>query len=773
MNTCLHVSQAAKLSPPAAFSKVYKEECTLCFAGVDSPEGIDVCLSCFNGGCQSGGGGSLTHSVRHYRKTGHCLVLNIQRRRAGQAAGEGEPRTSKMQKVEILPEEAESQYEYSHTAKCLICTSQWAPDSLAPDLAAVGPVIKGIVEASSAQKRIEVQAWREEEVPCDHTRQLQQERSALTHRLTPRDQCGKCALQENLWLCLVCGAIGCGRRQFDGSGGNGHGAEHYEETGHSAAVKLGTITPEGTADVHCYVCGEMRVDPKLGEHLAAFGIDTSCVERTEKTMAELQLEQNLKFDFSMLSADGHELEPATGPGLRGLKNLGNSCYVSSVVQSLFTLPLFREAYVVNGQQHISQCQRDPAACFTCQSVKLASAIWAGREGEGSLAGIREGGAVPPWMFKAVVASGHAEFATSRQQDASEFLAYLLKVIQRSDPQNISHLVNPFTFSQQQSLTCSSCGHTRHQHSQGTLLTLQLSQVLQDNDATVQDSLSLDDFLIKNFAADTVQASCSRCGAKQQQHDRRMELIGLPEYLIISLSRYVVRNWVPQKIDMAVEVPFEGLDLSRFVGEQKQASKPDEPAVDEAVVAELAAMGFSRAKCQRALLKTDNQGIEAAMNWILEHGDDPAEEESSSPGGAGSAGQSAVPSELIQVLVEAGFAVDKARRALSETGGDVERAFDWILSHPEEDLEASVGSAVPLATATAARDAVYDLAAFISHKGPSIHCGHYIAHIRNPQKPGQWIMCNDERIVVADPQPPTSAARAAYIYIYRRRGGDDC
>lgn len=29
---CLHVSQLASLKTPAAFSKVYKEECTLCFA---------------------------------------------------------------------------------------------------------------------------------------------------------------------------------------------------------------------------------------------------------------------------------------------------------------------------------------------------------------------------------------------------------------------------------------------------------------------------------------------------------------------------------------------------------------------------------------------------------------------------------------------------------------------------------------------------------------------------------------------------------------------
>lgn len=56
-----------------------------------------------------------------------------------------------------------------------------------------------------------------------------------------------CDLTSNLWLCLICGALGCGRQQFGGGGGNGHGLAHTQETGHSVAVKMGTIEPDGTA----------------------------------------------------------------------------------------------------------------------------------------------------------------------------------------------------------------------------------------------------------------------------------------------------------------------------------------------------------------------------------------------------------------------------------------------------------------------------------------------------------------------------------------------
>lgn len=58
-------------------------------------------------------------------------------------------------------------------------------------------------------------------------------------------KCSKCDMRENLWLNMTDGSILCGRRYFDGSGGNNHAVEHYRETGYPLAVKLGTITPDG------------------------------------------------------------------------------------------------------------------------------------------------------------------------------------------------------------------------------------------------------------------------------------------------------------------------------------------------------------------------------------------------------------------------------------------------------------------------------------------------------------------------------------------------
>lgn len=84
-------------------------------------------------------------------------------------------------------------------------------------------------------------------------------------------------------------------KQFDGSGGNGSALRHYDATDrkYPLAVKLGTITPHG-ADVYSYAPDEdsMVIDPELRSHLLHWGIDMMQMDKTEKTMSELQVFSN-------------------------------------------------------------------------------------------------------------------------------------------------------------------------------------------------------------------------------------------------------------------------------------------------------------------------------------------------------------------------------------------------------------------------------------------------------------------------------------------------
>jgi len=98
------------------------------------------------------------------------------------------------------------------------------------------------------------------------------------------------------------------------------------------SVKLGSITAEGNADVYCYEHDEEIVDPELARHLGNWGIVLEDVVVTEKSLAEMQLDLQYKYSFNMSTSTGEPLQPVFGPGLTGLQNLGNSCYVSSIIQ---------------------------------------------------------------------------------------------------------------------------------------------------------------------------------------------------------------------------------------------------------------------------------------------------------------------------------------------------------------------------------------------------------------------------------------------------------
>jgi ubiquitin carboxyl-terminal hydrolase 5/13 len=152
-----------------------------------------------------------------------------------------------MTKLAIAEDPEEDKYEHSTVLKCWKCNPERGAEL--PGFAAdahIQTLVDGVMQSISSARQSEVKAWEEEFVPCEHTLTLQQlstghiPASGLAH-------CAKCDLTGNLWLCLSCGSLGCGRQQFGGIGGNSHGLQHFEDTGHPVSVKLGTITPEGGA----------------------------------------------------------------------------------------------------------------------------------------------------------------------------------------------------------------------------------------------------------------------------------------------------------------------------------------------------------------------------------------------------------------------------------------------------------------------------------------------------------------------------------------------
>ena len=186
------------------------------------------------------------------------------------AKADDEEPPAKMKKLAIIEEREEDKYEHKTALKCWKCDPEGGLEL--PDASAdphVQSIVAGVMHSMSSARQSEVKAWEEEIIACEHTLMLEQlatgpiAASGTSSLHAPGDtidgvwseglaHCTKCDLKENLWLCLTCGSLGCGRQQYAGLGGNGHGLQHFEETQHPVSVKLGTITPEGTAGKHAY-----------------------------------------------------------------------------------------------------------------------------------------------------------------------------------------------------------------------------------------------------------------------------------------------------------------------------------------------------------------------------------------------------------------------------------------------------------------------------------------------------------------------------------------
>ena len=732
---------------------IHKDECTLCYSSAKDDSGIDVCLKCFNGGCPA-------HSHIHYEKSGHPLVLNVRNVRILSS------QSSEPQKITRLAIGKEGgagyspdQWDTQLSLKCLACR---IPLDRADDLE---PLVNSILISNSALMENAVGEWEMEHKPCTHTRGLVQTGGPIAEKSLAG--CGECELRANLWLCMTCGHLGCGRQAYDGSGGNGHGVGHYETSGHPLVCKMGTITPEGKASIHCYACDEEVIDESLSLHLATFGINVCTQIKTEKTIAEMELEANLNLTLSKAIEKGKVLIPMYGPGFTGMTNLGNSCYMNSCVQMIFSFEQFVRRYY--NLEHQKTCRlSDLSQCLFCQLAKLTDGLFSGQHSvrkTGQPVEIEPGvftepeqyqDGIRPQMFKSLVAKGNKDFMGAQQQDALEYFNFFLSVLEKLEKANGTVTLYPghmFFFKETFKLKCQQCQKVMYREQMANCIEVPIPIDIKED--AEDKTISFETCLQKWAEPTEVDLQCPYCQATRM-FSKTAQFKTYPEVLVVMLNRFAQTEWVSKKILTGVTVPLDGLALEAYrhsvdpseelLPEASSAAPQFSPSQIEAIMS----MGFSQLQAQHALLQTQHASPELAIEWLLTNLDNPVLSTPIVP-----PSQSAVasfPEENVSALVEMGFTRTQVLKSLKETGGDMDRSVDYLFSHPEE-MDVEVREEGPTSS-------MYKLHGFITHLGVSPHSGHYVSHIL---KPPHWIYYNDNKVASTD-SPPTEKG---YLYFFLR------
>lgn len=779
-----------------ANTKIYKDDCMYSF---DTPEnnllGLDIDLKTYRAYSRNK---DFNYTKQNYDKTGNYLYLNIkktlkpQEERNKLLYDDNGKKSPKIQKLEIKNVSDDDYYNTEISIYDIKDDKSYSRDELSDEF---NNLIDLILSANSSATEDEIKQWEQEIVPCPHSidvEQFETDNLDLT-------KCSQCDLRENLWICLHCGALGCGRQQYGSTlKGNGHALAHYELAQHPVAIKLGSLSADSeSCDAYCYQCNDEVKVPHLAEKLHKFGIDLNTAVKTEKSLIELNIDQNLNWEFKLDGVNGERLEPVYGKGLTGLQNLGNSCYINSVLQALYTLNGYQEYFKDKKFPDIN----NPAFDLTSQLIKLYDGLQSGRYSvPGSLKGDDYQLGIKPSTFKNLIGENHPEFKTQRQQDAFEFLLYFLDKV---DNELGLKLNEELKFLLGTKVVCANCSH-------GTLsndlvdnisVPLEAEVIGKDEDGkkAYKEVELIDSFKKYTTKEDIEGYKCENC---HQQPGLAIKLTGFktfPSTLIVNVQRIQLENWAPVKVDVPITIPYN-LDLSEFKApvfetgeiesEQIQPESDNNKFVpNEEAMTTLLSMGFPEPRCIKSLYHTGNSNAEDAMNWIFAHMDDADIDDPFNPndshGGASTTtttNDSGPSQDLIDNVAAMGFSTQLAKKALVLNNNDISAAVEWLFANPDDDgilednnqsgpvvnVKQEKSELITRLNADTQSNGKYELQSVICHKGTSPHTGHYVVFIKKLiDNEYKWVLFNDEKVVVCDDANLQDIKNNAYVYVFRK------
>ncbi len=337
----------------------------------------------------------------------------------------------------------------------------------------------------------------------------------------------------------------------------------------------------------CHDCKDFVYDPTFEE------IRTGNAKKRKRTALSSE-------DKRLVAANSTPIS-CSATGLRGLYNMGQTCFMSVILQALIHNPLIRTFYLSEGHRR-EDCERE--ACTSCALDDIFTDFYGYEKHEGY-------GAVN--MLQGCWKEGGA-LAGYSQQDAHEFLGFILNslhtAIMDDDEGKLARhcqcvIHQSFGGLLKSTLTCSGCKNTSTALDPFMDLSLDIRNApvlkkkklnLVGGTATIKEipPMDLTECLDRFTSTETLSAeagsyNCQHCSTPHETK-KKFSLSRLPPIIPIHLKRFSHSKSLKEssKIETKIRFP-KSLDLSPYTTSSAARSKaaPSSPIVSDADAEEAA------------------------------------------------------------------------------------------------------------------------------------------------------------------------------------------